>query len=893
MIIKNIYIEGCGIFRDFPLDGLDKGVNVILGPNEAGKSTLLKFIRYTLFGYPRLHADRMTPLNGGNHGGRIIGNLSSGEEVVFERKGTDEILVTLNGNPTGNQVLWDQLLGHAHRELYNNIYSFTLDELTGIASLNDSGMQDKIFSIGLGLGKTSLGEITGALAETADKIYKRRGRTQHVASILGEIERINGKISGIRTGLPEYERLKREIGEKQAELSRQRGELDARTLERDRLVNNLKCYDSFLTISGIDRELETLPAPAAYPENGIPELQRIEQEWKGCHATLTGLREGSAGEPGTDELEKEIGRISFNEELLAESEKVVFLGKMLEAYKVNVAENEKDRIRAAEIEQAITSGIADISGTWTRENVLDFKDITIHQDRVCEFRDRFGTIAERKRTLEAKADAMLTQRSTVHMNGLTVLVSVFLLCGSVLLFFYRHYVPGAITLLLSLVTFFSRKYLFGGGSANTTGQQMEILVDEEKSLKQAYGSYLSEQMHLPGDLSPETALKILGMVASLKKELDEQQKIRDRMVQERAPKIEAFESQVKALAGKIATSTGEESVEVLANRILAAYETGRSLHDRKLRLEEDLGRKRREYSRVASLVEALEKEKQALFGSIGAGDRETFLDRYTKNNRARELHEERKATLRNIELIAGRDKSVEVIGYLESHEKGFIEQEARELSARITAAGEELNEIGEQVGKAKNELERIEGQSELAECLTELETQRHLLQTAYEEWLVNRTALEMLGQVKSRYEEEKQPELIRRSGAFFEKITSGRYNGIHVSIDERQILVSDPRGAVKKIDQLSRGTREQLLISLRLGLIHEYELRSEPLPVVIDEVLVNFDPGRAKELAGILVEFAADRQILVFTCHPSMADIFENKARTIVLEDHHSFTRNP
>ena len=103
-------------------------------------------------------------------------------------------------------------------------------------------------------------------------------------------------------------------------------------------------------------------------------------------------------------------------------------------------------------------------------------------------------------------------------------------------------------------------------------------------------------------------------------------------------------------------------------------------------------------------------------------------------------------------------------------------------------------------------------------------------------------------------------------------------------MDDRQVLVSDPSGAVKRIEQLSRGTREQMLISLRLGLIQEYERRSEPLPVVIDEVLVNFDPERARQVAAILEEFAEERQVLVFTCHPSTLDSFDQVARKIVLE---------
>ena len=46
------------------------------------------------------------------------------------------------------------------------------------------------------------------------------------------------------------------------------------------------------------------------------------------------------------------------------------------------------------------------------------------------------------------------------------------------------------------------------------------------------------------------------------------------------------------------------------------------------------------------------------------------------------------------------------------------------------------------------------------------------------------------------------------------------------------------------------------------------------LPLVMDDVLVNFDPGRASAMAEAFVDFAKGRQILFFTCHPSTRDMF-------------------
>ena len=208
-------------------------------------------------------------------------------------------------------------------------------------------------------------------------------------------------------------------------------------------------------------------------------------------------------------------------------------------------------------------------------------------------------------------------------------------------------------------------------------------------------------------------------------------------------------------------------------------------------------------------------------------------------------------------------------------EFGLLNQKNRsDLTSQIHTLNAELKAKNSTLGEKKNEIKRIEGESELAQVMTELETEKQKLNNAYRDWLSGKIALKILGDVKTKYEKEQQPEVIKNSSAYFGKITRDRYKRISVSLDEKAVVVFDSSEASKKIEQLSRGTKEQLLISLRLGFIEEYEKQAEPLPIIVDEVLVNFDPYRARQTAEILREFGKDRQVLIFTCHPDTKDYF-------------------
>lgn len=76
-------------------------------------------------------------------------------------------------------------------------------------------------------------------------------------------------------------------------------------------------------------------------------------------------------------------------------------------------------------------------------------------------------------------------------------------------------------------------------------------------------------------------------------------------------------------------------------------------------------------------------------------------------------------------------------------------------------------------------------------------------------------------------------------------------------------------GAVAMVDALSRGTCEQLYLCLRLSLARALSVeagRASGFPVLLDDVLVNFDPDRSKGCAALLADLAKERQVVMFTC---------------------------
>ena len=148
------------------------------------------------------------------------------------------------------------------------------------------------------------------------------------------------------------------------------------------------------------------------------------------------------------------------------------------------------------------------------------------------------------------------------------------------------------------------------------------------------------------------------------------------------------------------------------------------------------------------------------------------------------------------------------------------------------------------------------------------------------EWQVLALARQLLLTAKGQFEKEGQQGVIGTAGRLFAAITEGEYTGITLNLEDERLSVIHHSGALKDPEKsLSQGSREQLYLALRLAYIQNHALNAEPVPVIMDDILVNFDPHRMAQTAATLATFAASNQILFFTCHPHMADMLRDAGK--------------
>jgi uncharacterized protein YhaN len=199
------------------------------------------------------------------------------------------------------------------------------------------------------------------------------------------------------------------------------------------------------------------------------------------------------------------------------------------------------------------------------------------------------------------------------------------------------------------------------------------------------------------------------------------------------------------------------------------------------------------------------------------------------------------------------------------------EEEAFESAQKeLTELEQRLVQARQDTGRVEERITMMEKSEERSRALSRQETILARIDEAAEQWAVITLCRALLDETRKIYETERQPEVLRQASSFFAVMTESRYLRVIAPLDGGEIQVERRDGVRLSPQLLSRGTAEQLYLSMRLALLREYANHVDPLPVVFDDIFVNFDPARSRTSFKAIAELCSTHQVLLFTCHPHL-----------------------
>jgi uncharacterized protein YhaN len=85
---------------------------------------------------------------------------------------------------------------------------------------------------------------------------------------------------------------------------------------------------------------------------------------------------------------------------------------------------------------------------------------------------------------------------------------------------------------------------------------------------------------------------------------------------------------------------------------------------------------------------------------------------------------------------------------------------------------------------------------------------------------------------------------------------------------------------------MSEGTADQLYLSVRLAAVEAYVANHEPIPFLVDDILINFDDQRSAATLSVLGELSQQTQVIFLTHHAHLLDIAREVLPADVLFTH-------
>lgn len=860
------------------------GLVIVEGRNEAGKSTFFELVATLLYGfYPAARENHpYAPWDGGVPEVRGLIRLKDGSAREVQRR----LLSSPQGSLVADGVeeaLRNRTLPfveHVPPPVFRQVFALTLAEMAGLEGESWEAVQDRLLGAMGASDLRSAREVVEELEAEAGKLWRdnRRG-SQELRALEDRLKELRLRRSDVAAQEADIRRISAELQEAKTRLEGARGEREACRLYVERYRALLPIREQLLRIGGL---LEDAGDPAlleGLPASPRQRLEELRNRVQGLDRTVAEL-EAAAVQP-RETLE---GFGSADREILAAEPSI-------EALVARQAALEPTRVRAAQLEQELRD-LERRLDTGTRRLLDRGMDAGL-RDGILEV--PLGPLQEAIQGLDQARSALAglstarreaAPRPEEHTAWLPVAV---LAVGVVALLLSSRTVgaplamAGTVCLGAGLVLLYqwfrTRSRLQHHDRAREAqATELERLVRERETALEVARERLRALLHplAPGPSLPDPGPDFTAQLERLQ-DLVRDHVDRSRALSDAREEVSAAGAAGDPLRALLPPEDRGADLSTLSHVLARSLRTSVARRDaaagarRELeRLEHQLDTAREDRERAAIELSALADRLEALGdGDLEPGTKqaETRLQAAT---RARQLMADLEDAHPNLDEIRARIAEAEARG-----EDWAVDPEAvAHRKAREETLSGEIEELRGTIQGHEKDLEHLRSRTTLdeldGEILSVEEEIRSLSRHRDRLWILGRVVREAERQLR----EEHQPAILREAGDLLARLTEGRYDRLVLAgRDGRGFRVRGPAApeGLAIEPPLSAGTREQVYLALRLAILDQLDRAGERLPLLLDEVLVNWDPVRREAGLALLREVSAQRQCFFFTCHPDMA----------------------
>lgn len=884
MKIRKIKAESFGCLKNFESPQIDKSLVVVLGDNEAGKSTLFKLISTIFYGWSPVSDNPYVPWDGQWAGCEAELTDESGLEFNVYRKLRSKpegsLLIKEKKLDIGNRAL-DQL-GFLPLKIFNDIYALSVDKLCFPDEDAWKGLQDELLGGQYRSMLYPVSLIKERLYNDASALWRPNNVGKPKEKLLHE----------------EYRKLKQrlvEARENEKTMYRIEAQIEDINHEIDRTfirkINIIKFLDRFERLYPVQKKLKKINE-LMNKASDIKNFEHIQGNVLEILNELGSKKQSMEAEyTEINELRKDFEcKINLytpaDRAIYVKKDNISLISRSYSQIEYDISNSTDLNIEIERQTSKLKYRAGDfLIGGWkdSTASILESIDEVELRESIKAFKDSDSKYQEHNARLTGLKGKKGKREIFPMFLIIPTIISLLGIAGTAL---YGNSVTGFISglllvfgLCIFLMYFILKSNGFNASEYRDAENKLNKAREEKNNKADIVKDVLkglpasSQRMETPDESLLLDINKLKELLYNVEENIEKRNVISRRIREKNRAKDLLLEA-----CGIEGSADILKDINMLENYLRAAEEHFRTGSNASLRLDE-LDKRLSDIEKDLSCINENEQnilnDLSRLNGNSIKEKVDSLMERRNYLKWALTMKEELNHDYQDME-----DIKAEIASYEKAYDGiKFDDDKTAEAKAEREQIDLTLNELNKKIGSLKSELEHRQEN----ERVDDLEGQIACINQERESLALKSDRLMLLRNVLNEadrvFREENQPDVLQRAGKYIELITAGRYNRILLSDgDSSELLVkSNYRDEFLYIEKqrLSRGTREQIYLALRLALADHLDSENESLPLFLDEVLINWDEIRVENGLKLLNEISQKRQVFLFTCHKNLAKILE------------------
>ena len=394
---------------------------------------------------------------------------------------------------------------------------------------------------------------------------------------------------------------------------------------------------------------------------------------------------------------------------------------------------------------------------------------------------------------------------------------------------------------------------------------------------------------LAADARPGAANAVMEELKSLFDKLREAEILQQRLdgIERDA---EAFTRKVQALASAVAADVAARPVDEVTLELQRRLTGARQTQSKRQTLQKQSEQAQAKMQQAVVAMAEIEAQLKGMCMEAGCRISDELPEAERRSAQRLQLEARLRHENERLLQLGGGAAVDEFVSDAGAIDPDGIMGDIERLQEEIRRLSSEKSELDQAIGRENAELCRMDGGDRAAVIAEEMQAILGGLERDVDQYARLKIATRVLSLAIERFREKSQGPILKRASSRFSRITCGSFEGVRADRDPdgHPVLVGVRPGGrqIVPVEGMSDGTADQLYLALRLAGIEHYLDGNEPMPFIVDDILIKFDNSRAAATLQALAEISARTQVIFFTHHRHLVELAATHVDGAVLFEH-------